>query len=276
MLPNFLIIGSQKAGTTSLYNVLKQHPQIFLPKRKEVNYFFLQSEYDKGLKHYLAHFEPAPPEALAVGEASPGYICHPLAPACIHRRLPDAKLILTVRHPADRAYSQYWDNRRSLSEHRTFEQAVETALHATYHPDKLGYFSRGTYIQYIQRYLELFDRDQLLVLPFDNLRTDPHAFYRRVFEFLGVDQNFTTAAMTESFNPAAIWHNPLYRFFFKKPSRVRWLPARLRRFTFFGERTPWRYPPMQPETRQKILDFYHPWNMQLAEFLGQDLSAWDR
>lgn len=275
MVPNFLIIGSQKAGTTSLYHVLKQNPQIFLPERKEVNYFFLQSEYDKGFEHYLSHFEQVPPETLAIGEASPGYICHPLAPARIHQWLPDAKLILTVRHPVDRAYSQYWDNRRSLSEHRTFEQAVETALHATYSPDKLGYFSRGTYIQYIRRYLELFDRQQLLVLPFEDLRTDSHAFYQRVFEFLGVDPEFTTPAMTESFNPAAIWHNPLYRFFFNQPSGIRWLPAKLRRFTFFGERTPWRYPPMQPETRKKLLDFYRPWNAHLAEFLGRDLSAWD-
>ena len=275
MQPNFLIIGSQKAGTTSLYHVLKEHPQVFLPERKEVNYFFLQSEYDKGFENYLAHFEPAPPEALAIGEASPGYICHPLAPARIHRRLPEAKLILTVRHPVERAYSQYWDNRRSLSEHRTFEQSVVAALQATYHPEKLGYFSRGTYIQYIHRYLEHFDRDQLLVLLFDDLHSDPHAFYRRVFEFLGVDPDFTTPAMTKSFNPAANWPNPLYRFFFNQPSRTRWLPAKLRRFTFFGARKIWRYPPMQPETRQKLLDFYHTWNAQLAEFLSRDLSAWD-
>ena len=76
MQPNFLIIGSQKAGTTSLYHVLKQHPEIYLPARKEVNYFFLQSEYDKGFKAYLQNFDPAPPEVKAVGEASPGYICH--------------------------------------------------------------------------------------------------------------------------------------------------------------------------------------------------------
>jgi len=276
MLPNFLIIGSQKAGTTSLYHVLKQHPQVFMPERKEVNYFFLQSEYDQGFKAYLQHFDPAPPEAKAVGEASPGYICHPLSPVRIQHALPEAKLILTVRHPVERAYSQYWDNRRSLSEHRTFEQAVETALHATYHPDRLGYFSRGTYIQYIHNYLERFPSEQLLILLFDDLRQDPQGFYRAVFEFLGIDPDFNTSAMTESFNPAAVWQNPVYLFFFNKPARVRWLPAKLRRFAFYGERTPWQYPPMQPETRQKLLDFYRPWNAQLADFLGRDLSAWDQ
>ena len=87
-LPNFLIIGSQKSGTTSLYHVLRHHPQIFMPERKEINYFFHQAEYDKGFKHYISHFDHAPENSVAIGEASPGYICHPLSPGRIHRLLP--------------------------------------------------------------------------------------------------------------------------------------------------------------------------------------------
>lgn len=276
MLPNFLIIGSQKSGTTSLYYVLRQHPQIFMPERKEVNYFFLQSEYDRGFKAYLEHFEAAGPDTPAVGEASPGYICHPLAPLRIKRFLPDTKLILTVRHPVERAYSQYWDNRRSLSESHTFEQVVENALEVTYHPNRLGYFSRGTYIQYINRFLEHFIRDQLLVLLFDDLKANPQGFFQTVFNFLGVDPDFSTPAMTESFNPAAVWRNPLYRWFFKKPHRDEWLPVKFRRLTYFGKRIPWQYPPMNPDTRQRLLDFYRPWNRQLAAFLGRDLPGWDQ
>jgi hypothetical protein len=276
MLPNFLIIGSQKAGTTSLYHVLRGHPQIFMPERKEVNYFFLQSEYDRGVEVYNNQFADSNSQHIAVGEASPGYICHPMAPSRIERLLPGVKLILTVRHPVDRAYSQYWDNRRSLSEYHTFEQVVEIALESTYHPERLGYFSRGTYIQYINRYLDLFPRENLLVLVFEELHNSPEAFYRQVFEFLGVDADFTSPAMTERFNLAAIWENPIYRWFFSKPARARHLPARLRRFTFYGECVPWKYPPMQPETRQKLLDFYRPWNAKLAEYLGRDLSVWDR
>jgi hypothetical protein len=276
MLPNFLIIGSQKSGTTSLYHVLRQHPQVFMPERKEVNFFFLEQEYQRGTGYYQHYFAPAPPEALAVGEASPGYICHPQAPKRILQLLPDTKLILTVRNPIDRAYSQYWDNRRSLSEPRTFRQAVEIALEATYHPDRLGYFSRGTYIQYIQRYLADFPRENLLVLPFDDLRHSPGSFYRRIFQFLGADPDFHTTAMTTSFNPAAVWENPLYRWFFSQPARTRMLPARLRRLTFFGKRTPWQYPAMDPDLRQTLVEFYQPWNTQLGDFLGRDLSHWDR
>lgn len=275
MLPNFLVIGSQKAGTTSIYHVLKAHPQIFLPERKEINYFFHDGEYAKGEEWYRSYFASMPETALAWGEATPGYIVHPEAPQRIHRLLPDVKLILTVRHPIDRAYSQYWDNRRSLSEPLTFEEVVETALEETYHPDRLGYFSRGTYIQYIRRYLELFPPENLLVLLFEDLRSDPQAFYRRIFSFLNVDESFTTPLMTESFNPAAVWQNPVYRWYFKKASRARLLPARLRRLAYWGQRTPWKYPPMPAELRRKLVEFYRPWNAQLGQFLGRDLLGWD-
>jgi hypothetical protein len=276
MLPNFLIIGSQKSGTTSLYNVLRQHPQIFMPERKEINFFFLEQEYQRGLEHYLANFAPAPPQAAALGEASPGYICHPDSPGRIKQVLPDVKLILTVRAPIERAYSQYWDNRRSLSEPRTFAQTVALGLEPTYHPGRIGYFSRGTYIQYIRRYLALFPPENLLVLPFDDLRSSPQDFYRRIYQFLGVDPDFSTPAINTSYNPAALWHNPLYRWFFSRPARTRWLPAKLRRFTFFGRRTPWQYPPMDDSLRQRLVDFYQPWNTRLGDFLGRDLSHWDR
>jgi len=276
MLPNFLIIGSQKSGTTSLYHVLRQHPEVFMPERKEVNFFFLEQEYQRGPNYYQHYFTPAPSTAIAIGEASPGYICHPQVPERIHSLLPDTKLILTVRNPIDRAYSQYWDNRRSLSEHRTFTQVVDSALEPTYHPKQLGYFSRGTYIQYIQRYQAFFPPENLLVLPFDDLRHSPGSFYRRIYQFLGVDPDFHTPAMTTSFNPAAVWKNPLYRWFFSQPARTRMLPARLRRFTFFGARTPWQYPPMDPDLRQTLVEFYRPWNNQLGEYLGRDLSHWNR
>jgi len=276
MLPNFLIIGSQKSGTTSLYIVLRQHPQIFMPDRKEVNYFFLEQEYQRGPSYYQSYFAPAPPQATAIGEASPGYLCHPDAPERIHQFLPEVKLILTVRNPIERAYSQYWDNRRSLSEHRTFAEVVDLALESTYHPGKLGYFSRGTYIQYIQRYQAYYPPENLLVLPFDDLGHSPGSFYRRIFQFLEVDPDFFTPSMTTSYNPAAVWENPLYQLFFSKPSRTRWLPPKLRRFTFFGPRNPWQYPPMETELHQKLRDFYRPWNAKLGEFLGRDLSSWDR
>jgi hypothetical protein len=275
MLPNFLVIGSQKAGTTSIYHVLKAHPQVFLPERKEINYFFHEGEYAKGEDWYRSHFDALPEGILAWGEATPGYIVHPEAPFRIYQLLKDVKLILTVRNPIDRAYSQYWDNRRSLSEHRAFEKVVEIALEETYHPQRLGYFSRGTYFQYIQRYLALFPLEKLLVLTFEDLLQEPQTFYERIFSFLGVDPSFTTSLMIKSFNPASVWENPFYRWFFKKASRSRLLPAKMRRLTYWGRRTLWHYPPMQADLRQKLVEFYRPWNSKLGAFLGRELLVWD-
>jgi hypothetical protein len=276
MLPNFIILGSQKAGTTSLYQVLRRHPEIYMPTKKELNFFFHDAEYGKGEDFYQAYFAPSPPTVKAVGEASPGYICHPQAPERIHQLIPNAKLIVTVREPIERAYSQYWDNRRSLSETLTFPEVIEVALEATYQPGRLGYFSRGTYMQYIHRYLALFPEENLLVLPFEDLKADPLGFYRRCFEFLGVDPRFTCPEMTRAANPAAVWDNPLYRWFFNNPHRARYLPARLRRFTFWGERVPYQYLPMDADSKARLVKFYRPWNQQLGEFLERDLSHWNK
>lgn len=271
MLPNFLIIGSQKAGTSTLYRVLHEHPEVFMPEEKELNFFFLEDEHRKGLDHYARHFEGAPAAAKAVGEASPGYICHPAAPGRIHRALPDVKLVLTVRDPIARAYSQYWDNRRQLAEPRHFAETLDGALTARYDPRILGYFSRGTYIQYIRDYLRDFPREALHVVVFDDLRADPKGTFRRLFEFLGVDPDFEGPAMAGQYNPASTFKNPVYRWFFDHPHATARLPGKVRSLLMRGPQEKFAYPPMDPEVRARLSDFYRPFNAELAEFLGRAL-----
>ena len=275
MLPNFLIIGSQKAGTTSLYNILKQHPEIYMPEKKEVNFFFREKEYLKGIEYYKRFFDGITPEKRAFGEASPGYICHPLSPSLIYQYLPKVKLILTVRNPIERAYSQYWDNRMTLSEPLNFNQTLDIALKDTYKPGKLGYFSRGAYFKYIQRYLKLFNPGQLLVLLFDDLRDDPITFYQSCFEFLGVDPGFRCPDMDRTFNPSSVWDNFLYNWFFDHPEYSRYLPAKLKRLVFGGKRKRFQYPPIDQVTREKLVKFYEPWNQKLGDYMGRDLSHWN-
>ncbi len=272
--PNFLIIGSQKAGTTSLYHVLRQHPQIYLPPRKEINFFFHDHLYRRGLDWYAAHFADRPPTARVWGEASPGYICHPAAPRRIAEALPQVKLILTVRHPVRRAYSQYWDNRRHLSEPLTFAEAADRYLEEDYQPGRRGYFSRAVYIRYIRRYLDLFPRENLLVLVFEDLQRDPAAFYRRIFRFLGVEADFQ-ADFTQRRNASRIWRNPLYRYFLHHPHATRYLPPRARRLVTWGPQEPWRYPPLEAALGRRLLAFYRPWNAALAEFLQRSLDEWE-
>jgi hypothetical protein len=274
MLPNFLIIGSQKAGTTSLYQILKEHPQIFMPDTKEINFFFKDAEYARGPDAYAAHFADATNQ-LALGEASPGYICHPEAPARIHALLPDAKLILTVRNPIKRAISQYWDNRRHLNEPLTFAQALDAYLDDDYQPDKTGYFSRGAYMRYIRRYLEYFPRKNILVLPFEEMISNPEDFYRRIFAFLGVDEDFVSEDFDEAFNPTEVWKNPFYQILIRRPRYQKKIPAKLRRLFYWGSKMRFSAPSIDEASYQKLVAFYRPWNDELREFLGTDLAEWD-
>ena len=235
MLPNFLIIGSQKAGTTSLYNVLRQHPEIYMSETKEINFFFRDELWQRGVGYYASHFDDVPLAAKAWGEASPGYICHPEASERIKQVLPDARLILVVRNPIGRAYSQYWDNRRHLSEPHTFTEVIDQHLSDLYLPGVKGYFSRGTYMHYINKYLEHFGSGQLQVLVFEDLRSDPVGFYRRIFEFLNVDADFKAEDFAHAYNPSMIWRNPFYDFVVKHPHYQAYIPMRMRRFFFWGK-----------------------------------------
>lgn len=273
MLPNFLIIGSQKAGTTSLHHILKEHPQIFMADKKEINFFFKDKEYARGPEAYEKHFADSA-DQLARGEASPGYICHPEAPARIHALLPDVKLILTVRDPIKRAISQYWDNRRHLNEPYTFAQALDLYLSDEYVPGKVGYFSRGVYMRYIRKYLEYFPRENLLILPFEEMLTAPETFYRRIFDFLGVDPDFQSDDFDEAFNPTEIWKNLSYQILIRRPRYQKYIPAKLRRLFYWGKKMRFTAPPIDDASRKKLEDFYRPWNDELRDFLDEDLTSW--
>ena len=273
MLPNFLIIGSQKAGATSIYRILKEHPQVFMADKKELNFFSKEDEYARGAEAYAAHFADSA-NRLARGEVSPDYICHPEAPARIHALLPDVKLILTLRNPIERAIAQYWDNRRHLNESHTFAKAIELYLSDNYHPDQIGYFSCGVYMRYIRRYLEHFPRENLLILPFEEIISAPEEFYRRIFTFLGVDTDFKSDDFDEAFYPAEIWKNPFYQILIRKPRYQKKIPARLRKLFYWGGTTRFSAPPIDEASRKKLEDFYRPWNDELCEFLGIDMEGW--
>lgn len=275
MRPDFLIIGSQKAGTTSLYRVLRDHPQVYVSPVKEINYFFHQAIYERGLTFYESHFAAAPTSVPVVGEASPGYICHPQAPFRIHQAYPDIKLLLTIRDPVDRAYSQYWDSRRKLAEARSFARAVEQALTPIYVPGETGYFSRGTYAIYVRRYFAYFQREQVKVLRFVDLKEDPEHFYHEGFRFLQVDPSFFSEMMGRAANAPVIWNNPLYRFLFDHPRYAVRLPRRVRDWICTGQQIAFTYPPIDLKLRHRLQTFYQPYNADLEALTNLDLSHWE-
>lgn len=275
-LPNFLVIGSQKAGTTMLYHALRAHPNITMPNRKEINYFFHERLYERGTAFYSRFFDDAPTKLQ--GEASPGYICHPDAPTRIADTLPDVRVIVTVRHPVDRAYSQYWDNRRHLSEHRTFEQCVAEDLQTDYVPGTRGYFSRGLYAKYISRFLDLFGHDRVFVVVFEDLITDAEAVVASLYRFLGAEPSSIWQAETMSRdrrNAARTWANPVYRTLFRYPTLARFIPNRARILWRWGPTVPAPPPPLDAQLRGELLQFYAPYNRDLFNLIDRVLEHWD-
>src|SRR5215218_4922668 len=221
-MPNFFIIGAQKAGTTSLYHYLNQHPQIYMSPVKEPFFFdreissngeVVQQEFAGhqqaprfvNLEEYEALFQGAKGET-AIGEASPLYIYAPGTAERIKRYVPEARSIALLRNPADRAYSAFLHAVRIGVEPCTdFAQAlrredarVRKGWHYIFH-----YRNRGLYFAQLKRYYEAFGREQFGVWLYEDLRDDPASVARSVFRFLGVDDAFTSDTSSKH-NPAGV------------------------------------------------------------------------
>lgn len=206
--PAFLVLGTQKGGTTSLHEHLCRHPQVRAAREKEVHYF--DHQYHRGPDWYLRRFPSLPARLLGrlrsgdwpvSGDATPMYLFHPLAAGRIARLLPRTRLIVLLRDPVQRAYSHYQHNLREGWETLPFEEALAcederiapslAALHETSAPPDTrlaaySYRARGRYLEQLQRYEAVFPREQLLVLCSEEFFANPQATYRAALEFLGL------------------------------------------------------------------------------------------
>jgi len=184
VLPDFLIIGTQKGGTTSLFSLLAQHPQIHTSNIKEVHYFDREHNYKKGQLWYRAHFplkDAVPPGGL-IGEATPGYLFFPNVSKRIQKELPNAKLICILRNPTERAISNYFMRLRNEKENLPIMEAILA--------EEAEYKSRGLYLEQIQRCENYLKKNQLLILSSEEFFTDTEKVLKQVFEFLGIDETF--------------------------------------------------------------------------------------
>jgi hypothetical protein len=246
-LPDFLILGAQKAGTTALYAYLREHPQITGPSWKEVSFF--DRHYVRGEAWYRGNF----PNTLRtrgglVGEASPSYLFHPLAPERVAALVPEAKLIALVRNPVDRAFSHYQHEVALGREPLSFEDALAAEDQRLLGEEERmladpAYFShawwdytyraRGRYAEQVERWLGQFQRERLLVLPSEDLLREPERAHAQVLEFLGAP------------------------------------PHRLDSYPRVFER---QYDPMPPPTRERLAAEFAEANGKLYELLGRDLG----
>jgi hypothetical protein len=194
VLPNFLVIGAMKAGTTSLYNYLCSNPQVFMPGEKELDFFVAECNWNRGVGWYEQLFEGAE-GAVAVGEASPKYTTYPRhegVPARVAKLIPDARLIYLVRHPIERIVSHYRLAVR-MTPRLASKPLEETLLHRTR-------VDASRYAMQIEQYLQYFPREQLLIIKSEDLKQARAATVRRIFEFIGVDSSSTSADLETEYN----------------------------------------------------------------------------
>ena len=218
MAPNFFIIGAAKAGTTSLYHVLRTHPEVFFPTNKESNYFITEGrplthpepgseqinrmsihEYDRYRDAYAAA------KTRWRGDASPSYLYYPSAAARIHGFAPQSKILVVLRDPVERAYSAYLHMRaQGAEEAPTFEDALR--LEQQHINDGWWfvshYIAASQYGEQLARYYQLFPHHQILVLKYEDLARNPADLFGRIAKFLEIDPNaldLSTVRFNETF-----------------------------------------------------------------------------
>jgi hypothetical protein len=269
-LPDFLIIGAMRSGTTSVARYLGAHPDVYIAPQKEVRFF--DRNFELGLDHYRRQFAGARDDQI-VGEATQTYLYDRTALDRIAETLPAVKLVAILRDPVDRAYSHYWQNRALGKEPLSFGAAVSAE------PERLrtagldlrlrySYLDRGRYLDQLKRVTERFSRSALHVLLFEDLRDTPTATYRGVCQFLEVSASVDPPNLGDALNPFVTF-------------RSRWLRQVSRRFPGPLRRVAGRinarteeYEPMDPALRADLLDRFAAPNAELAQWLGRDLRAW--
>lgn len=247
--PDFLIIGTQKGGTTSLYEYLIQHPRVCAARRKEIHYF--DRFEGLGWNWYRSQFPLAAARpGVVTGEATPYYLFHPDIPRRVAAALPEVKLISVLRNPADRAYSHYQHSLRHDVGLTSFADALamERQLLAEHGGEegfydrddwhRHSYATRGYYAEQLERWFHEFPRDRHLVLTSEDLKTDPAMQIARVVTFLGLPE----------WKPAAF------------PSH---------------HRGGYSVEPGDRAALAELRTHYGPPNLRLGKLLGQDFSGWD-
>lgn len=300
-LPNFLIIGAPKAGTTSLYEYLKQHPDVYMSPIKEPLFFsfvgenpnFLGPGDERGainqavtdLLKYEALFADST-NKIARGEASTMYLYLPQTPDNIKRFIPDVKLIIILRHPVDRSYSHYLYLRSLEREYlRDFGQALQQEAgrikqhwSATWHYQQVGLYS-----EQIKRYFERFDREQIKIYLYEDWQQNPDQILTEICQFLEIDDHFKADMSTKykMNQKIAIPKSKTVYNFLTQPNLIKdvlrnIIPATIRQplAAKVYRQNQEVLPKLTPDQRQKFLPIFREDILKLQALIERDLSHW--
>lgn len=286
---DFIIIGAQKSGTTSLYKYLQAHPRIYMPPDKEAPFFSENERLAKGWDWYLNEYFVGAPDDTLWGKATPQYMTVSQVPARIKAQIPSVKLIAILRNPIDRAYSHYKMAVRRGSEKRSFEGAVEQLLspsaaraarelQASPQDETPFYLAWGEYGRIFGNYLEHFPLGQLRVVFFDDLERRPQEVMETVMEFLELPPAYTPSNLGKRYHQGGVRRRyPRLKAFLKR-TPLEWIwrrvPDRVKRTVDFWYELYNVVPDEQGQSlvpdhvRGKLTEFYRADVNNLEELLG--------
>ncbi|MEX2400247.1 MAG: sulfotransferase domain-containing protein [Rhodothermales bacterium] len=292
MLPDFVIVGAARSGTTSLYRYCAEHPEIFMSGVKETN-FFSSNPFEFTRATYERLFETAN-GACAVGEASPSYLYDAVAPAAIKQAIPECRIVIILRDPGERLisdfyYSQGWGSNLDV-DFTTFLTACierEGAGRQGFVPALMA--EKGMYAEQVQRYLDVFSERRMFIRLFDDLQENPRKVVAELYEFLGVDSSFEPELeQVHNANSEPVF--PLLSRLIKRAGRLETLlvdplvPSTMKgRVTNLmldlnrrrrGKESVRRS--ITPEDRARLAQLYHVQTHALERLIDRDLSHWLR
>jgi hypothetical protein len=276
--PNYVGIGAQKCASTWLHRILESHPQVSAPNVKELDFFSYR--FDHGYQWYERWFADAAPGTLARGEVSPSYFHEPAVPGRVAQYAPDARILLTLRDPVERALSNHRHEVRAghVSGDLTFEAGLA---------NNPMYVEQGLYATHLRRWLGHFPAEQLHVVLVDDLLRDPLGVSHAVYRFLGIDEQYVPPGLVERYNKSFVARSRMLAGVKDVAyGATRWPGLRWAwdAATGLGLRSLYRgvnqlpsqevIPLPRPETIEALRDRFEPEVLELEQLLGRPLSGW--
>jgi hypothetical protein len=286
---NFICPGTQKAATTTLYDILSQHPNVYLSTPKETFFYNREYKYKKGLTFYQNKYFSGFKNEKIVGEIASTYMCDLSVAEKIRNILgKDIKLIFMLRNPVDRVYSHYWHNYREGDEKREFNSIIKEQLNQLENNKKsnCGYLGMGLYSQQIKKYMDYFNEENFKFIIFEEFVKDIPKAMKEVFDFLEIDCYENINYEIKS-NKSTVYRNVLIRNFYNsniirsirlkirnKLSSNNFNRIFLKKIKNFIMYRSFKKPKLDEETRKGILNFYKDDIIELEKLINRELDLW--
>ena len=270
IMPDFLIVGAMKAGSTTLMDYLVSHQDVGIPA-EEINYFDKDSNFKKGAKWYSSWFKSYTTQKI-IGEKTPAYCYDPKAAKRIYEQNPNMKLVWIIRNPVKRTYSNYWHYIRIGKEILSVKECIELEDERIKKDIYKGYFKRSIYAEQVERFKTFFPMSQMHFIIFEEFVKNPDLGLKELSLFLDVvPAEFTQMPLVSNSGykpfsiPAEYYARQIFGY-----GIIHKVVHNLNKF--FGE----KYTPIDEDLEETLYNKFIPYNKKLASILGKDLSLWNK